>query len=571
MFTGCADAGIDMIGIQEHRLCTTNPTEELWSEDRNWVFIYGSATNRRVGGVGFVISKPIYRCIQKVEVISERILHATFHGNPRLSITVVYAPTECGPSTAKDDFYASLAEHLEQLKRHDINLVVGDFNARIGTDSHHTHPEVVGRHCYHDQTNDNGERLVNLCVEHNLRPAQSRFPHPLGRLWTWNHPAGSKHQLEHILINSKWVNSLRNCRAYNSVELDSDHRIVSIHLLTSLRSNKKTTCKRPKFNWKKLQNPATKNEFQLELSNRFEALTFDDQSIDVSEKYESFESTVRDLAEEVLGKQGTHGLPSWVSEETTKIKIQRDEAKKRFQLTKSPQARLRWRNLNTRLNDSYEADKTAVLNKQLEDLRLADERGHYTTTWNIIHSLSGRNIKTNVKVKLRNGDPPENEEHLLEEWKNYFSSLLNNDSGFTPSELPPLASNDLPICTDPPTREETAEAIAAMKTNKAAGLDCAITAEALQGGGDQMIDTIHAFCSEVYTNMSPPKQWVSNVIIPLPKKGDLSQMTNYRGITLMSIAAKVYNRQVFVQVTAAPSKSIFCEESWKALENTNSH
>lgn len=274
------------------------------------MFIYGSATNLRVGGVGFVISKPIYRCLRKVEVISERILHATFHGNPRLSITVVYAPTESGPSTAKDDFYASLAEHLEQLKRHVVNLVVGDFNARIGTDSHHTHPEVVGRYCYHDQTNDNDERLVNLCVEHNLRPAQSRFPHPLGRLWTWNHPAGSKHQLDHILINSKRVNSLRNCRAYNSVELDSDHRIVSIHLLTSLRSNKKTTCERPKFNWKKLQNPATKNKFQLELSSRFEALTLDDQSIDLSERYESFESTVRDVAEEVLGKQGTQGLPS---------------------------------------------------------------------------------------------------------------------------------------------------------------------------------------------------------------------------------------------------------------------
>ena len=148
-------------------------------------------------------------------------------------------------------------------------------------------------------------------------------------------------------------------------------------------------------------------------------------------------------------------------------------------------------------------------------------------------------------MKLRNGDPPEDEEHLLEEWKDYFSSLLNNDSGFTPSDLPPPASNDLPIYTNPPTSEETAEAIAAMRTNKAAGLDCAITAEALQGGGDQMIDTIHAFCLEVYTNMSPPKQWVTNVIIPLPKKGDLSLMTNYRGITLMSIAAKVYNKILF--------------------------
>ena len=229
----------------------------------------------------------------------------------------------------------------------------------------------------------------------------------------------------------------------------------------------------------------TKDAFQLELSNRFEALALDDQPIDLSERYESFETTVRDVAEEVLGKQETHGLPRWMSEETTKLKIQRDEAKKRFQLKKSPQARARWRNLNTRLNDSCKVDKTAVLNKQMEDLRLAYERGHYTTTWNIIHSLSGRNIKTIVKVKLRNGDPPENEEHLLEEWKDYFSSLLNNDSGFTPSDLPLPASNDLPICTDPPTREETAEAIAAMKTNKAAGLDCTITAEALQGGGDQ--------------------------------------------------------------------------------------
>ncbi|XP_068756758.1 uncharacterized protein [Montipora capricornis] len=280
-------------------------------------------------------------------------------------------------------------------------------------------------------------------------------------------------------------------------------------LKKSLRSNKKTTCKRPKFNWKKLQNPDIKDEFQHELSNRLESLALDDQPIDLSERYESLETTERDVAEDVLGKQETHGLPSWLSEETTRLKIQRDEAKKRFQPTKAPQARARWKNLTTRLNDSYKVDKTAVLNKQMKDMRLAEERGHYTTTWNIIHSLSGCNIKTNVKVKLRNGDPPENEEHLLEERKDYFSSLLNNDSGFTPSDLPPPASNDLPICNDPPTREETAKAIAAMKTNKAAGLDCAITVEALQGGGDQMIDIIHAFCLEVYTNMSPPKQWVT--------------------------------------------------------------
>ena len=36
------------------------------------------------------------------------------------------------------------------------------------------------------------------------------------------------------------------------------------------------------------------------------------------------------------------------------------------------------------------------------------------------------------------------------------------------------------------------------------------------------------------------EEWNVNVIIPLPKKGDLSLMTSYRGISLTSIAAKVY-------------------------------
>ncbi|XP_038063002.1 uncharacterized protein LOC119733684 [Patiria miniata] len=121
---------------------------------------------------------------------------------------------------------------------------------------------------------------------------------------------------------------------------------------------------------------------------------------------------------------------------------------------------------------------------QMEELKLADQNGNYTTTWKIIHTLSGKNSKLKVKVKKRDGSAPASDQELLEEWKDYFSSLLNNPGLSTP-QLPPPAAEDLPIFIDPPppTREETAEAIAAMKVNKAAALDCAITAEALQGGG----------------------------------------------------------------------------------------
>lgn len=541
LFMGCADAAIDIIGIQEHRLITTNPTDELWSDDRNWVLIYSSATDQRQGGVGLLMSKHIYKCLQSVNSITKRIITATFHGNPQLTVTSIYAPTECASLEDKNEFYNNIENHLEQVKTHNIHLVIGDFNARVGLDSHSTHPEVVGRYCFYDSTNNNGERLVSLCEEFKLRPAQMRFPQPSRRLWTWMHPAGSTHQLDHILINSKWTNSLRNCRAYNSVELDSDHRIVSITLVCSLRTTKGKPCKRPKFDWKKLKDAATRERFQIELSNRFETLQCNDISTPITERYELFENAVSDVAEKVVGKRRPCGMPSWVTDKTIQLKTERDEAKRRYLLSKSRQSRERWRRLNTCLNESYTADESAMLFKQMEDLRLADMKGDYTTTWKIIHDLSGQDMKPSVKVRKRDGTPPTSDKDLLAEWREYFSSLLNNDNG-QPSDLPPPATQDLPIQVNPPTREETLRAIHQMKNNKAAGLDCAITSEALQNGGDVMADVVHGFCTEVYTTLTPPSQWTTSIIVPLPKKGDLSLMTNYRGISLLSIAAKVYNK-----------------------------
>ena len=57
-----------------------------------------------------------------------------------------------------------------------------------------------------------------------------------------------------------------------------------------------------------------------------------------------------------------------------------------------------------------------------------------------------------------------------------------------------------------------------------------------------MADVIHCFCADVYSNLTPPDQWITSIIVPLPKKGDLSLVTNYRLISLLSIAAKVHNK-----------------------------
>ena len=48
------------------------------------------------------------------------------------------------------------------------------------------------------------------------------------------------------------------------------------------------------------------------------------------------------------------------------------------------------------------------------------------------------------------------------------------------------------------------------------------------------------FCNHTFENLTPPSAWLTGGIIPVPKKGDLTLASNYRGITLMPIAAKNY-------------------------------
>ena len=84
-----------------------------------------------------------------------------------------------------------------------------------------------------------------------------------------------------------------------------------------------------------------------------------------------------------------------------------------------------------------------------------------------------------------------------------------------------------------------------------------------------MIDTIHVICSGVhmYTTTSPPRQWITNVNIPLPNKGAISLMTDYN-----AIAAKVYNKILLNRIRPHVDPLLrSCKESWKASRFTNSH
>ena len=180
---------------------------------------------------------------------------------------------------------------------------MGDFNARIGSSD--SHLKVVGKHAYHQETNNNGARLIHLCEANNMCIATTRKPHPNRHKWSWQQPNGNKAQKNHILLKGKWINSLRNCRCYKTVELDSDHRILTASIKFSFRTTKKIS-NIPIYDHKAvIYNNAVQNNFQLELSNRFQHLQIDEDD-STQTAYNKFEKAVNEaVSHSLLKKQKT--------------------------------------------------------------------------------------------------------------------------------------------------------------------------------------------------------------------------------------------------------------------------
>jgi len=83
-----------------------------------------------------------------------------------------------------------------------------------------------------------------------------------------------------------------------------------------------------------------------------------------------------------------------------------------------------------------------------------------------------------------------------------------------------------------------------------------MTAEVIKDGGKFLVSQLHKIIQLVFDEGKAPKQWTTGLIIPIPKKGNLELMTNYRGITLTSIAAKLYNRVLLNRIQSPIDKAL---------------
>ena len=91
----------------------------------------------------------------------------------------------------------------------------------------------------------------------------------------------------------------------------------------------------------------------------------------------------------------------------------------------------------------------------------------------------------------------------------------------------------------PPDEIDVEIAIDQMKNNRAPGPD-AIQAETFKLKGQNFISKMKEILNKIWTSEKIPEDWREGVICPIHKKGDRLSCSNYRGITLLNIAYKVF-------------------------------
>ena len=81
-------------------------------------------------------------------------------------------------------------------------------------------------------------------------------------------------------------------------------------------------------------------------------------------------------------------------------------------------------------------------------------------------------------------------------------------------------------------------ALGIITRSKASGGD-GISAELFQILKDDAVKVLHSICQQIWRTQQWPQDWRRSVFIPIPKKGNAKECSNYHTIALISHASKV--------------------------------
>ena len=124
-----ARVNIDILGISKQKW--TGMGE--FNSDDHYIYYCGQDSPRR-NGVAIMVNKRVQNAVLGCNLKNDRMISVCFQGKP-FNITVIqaYAPTSNAKEAEVEWFYEDLQDILELTAKKHVLFIIGDWNAKVGS------------------------------------------------------------------------------------------------------------------------------------------------------------------------------------------------------------------------------------------------------------------------------------------------------------------------------------------------------------------------------------------------------------------------------------------------------
>ena len=134
-----------------------------------------------------MVNRRVRNAVLGCNLKNNRMISVRLQGKPfNITVTQAYAPTSNAKEAEVEWVYEDLQDLLELTPKKDIFFIIGDWNAKVGSQET---PGVTGKFGLGIQ-NEAGQRLTEFCQDDALVIVNTLFQQHKRRLNTWTSPDG---------------------------------------------------------------------------------------------------------------------------------------------------------------------------------------------------------------------------------------------------------------------------------------------------------------------------------------------------------------------------------------------
>ena len=118
--------------------------------------------------------------------------------------------------------------------KHSSQIILGDFNAKFGKED--IYKPTIGNESLHNETNNNGVKMIQFAVSKGLNVRSTTFPHKdIHKDTRYTADGRTANQIDHVLICNRFRSAITDIRALRGPDIGFDHNLLKIKFKVKLR------------------------------------------------------------------------------------------------------------------------------------------------------------------------------------------------------------------------------------------------------------------------------------------------------------------------------------------------